>query len=102
MLFRQGDIYIEGVRCVPPGAIEKRDVILAEGEVTGHCHRVRDLRSAVVFEFGNELFVDVTADRAEIVHEEHGTIELYRGVYRVWRQREYDPSLQRKVRIVFD
>jgi hypothetical protein len=102
MLFRQGDIYIEAVRCVPAGAIKKRDAVLAEGEATGHQHRVRDFRTAMVFEFGNELFVDVVAERAEIVHDEHGPIELNRGVYRVWRQREYDPRPDIGQRYVFD
>ena len=102
MLFRQRDIYIEGVRCLPAGAVNTHDTILAEGEATGHRHRVRDFRSAVVFSLGDELFVDVTADRAEIVHEEHGTIELNRGIYRVWRQREYDPRPSVGQRYVFD
>jgi hypothetical protein len=26
-----------------------------------------------------------------VVHEEHRTIELPTGSYRVWRQREFDP-----------
>lgn len=102
MLFRQGDIYIEGVRCVPEGAIKRQDTVLAEGEATGHRHRIRDFRTANLFEFGDDLFVDVVTDRAEIVHEEHGTIELNRGIYRVWRQREYDPRPDIRQRFVFD
>ena len=102
MLFRQGDIYIEGVRCVPEGAIKRHDTVLAEGEATGHRHRIRDFRSANLFEFGDELFVDVVADRAEIVHEEHGTIVLNRGKYRIWRQREFDPRSELRQRLVFD
>ena len=92
MLFRQGDIYIEGVRRVPEGAIKRHDTVLAEGEATGHRHRIRDFRSAVLFEFGDELFIDVVTDRAEIVHEEHGTIELNRGIYRVWRHANMIPD----------
>jgi hypothetical protein len=56
----------------------------------------------MVFVLGDQIFVDVTADRAEIVHDEHGTIELNRGVYRVWRQREYDPTPEGNYRYVFD
>jgi hypothetical protein len=92
MLFRQGDIYIESVRCVPDGAVKRLGTILVEGELTGHSHRIRDLRTANVFEAGDQLYVDVLAERAEVVHEEHGTIALNRGIYRVWRQREYDPT----------
>ncbi|WP_273557165.1 hypothetical protein [Methylobacterium frigidaeris] len=36
-------------------------------------------------------------DQARVVHDEHGTIALARGVYRVWRQREY--TLQRIVTV---
>ena len=80
------------MRCLPEGAAQRQSTILVEGELTGHSHRIRDHRTATVFEAGGQLYVDVLAERAEIVHEEHGTIELNRGTYRVWRQREYDPS----------
>ncbi len=102
MLFRQGDIYIEWVRCLPEGAIKQFSTVLADGELTGHRHRIRDFRTASVFDARGEMFIDVVADRAEIVHEEHGTIELNRGVYRVWRQREYDPWVDLQKRIVAD
>ena len=102
MLFRQGDIYIESVRCLPEGATKQFSTVLAEGEATGHRHRIRDFRTASVFEAGGQIFVDVVADQAEIVHEEHGTIALNRGVYRVWRQREYDPRPEIRQRFVFD
>ena len=102
MLFRQGDIYIESVRCLPEGATKQFSTVLADGEITGHRHRILDFRTASVFSVGNEIFVDVVAERAEIVHEEHGTIELNRGVYRVWRQREYDPRARQRLRYVVD
>jgi hypothetical protein len=102
MLFRQGDIYIESVRCLPVGATKQFSTVLADGELTGHSHRILDFRTASVFHLGVEMFVDVTADRAEVVHEEHATIALNRGVYRVWRQREYDPALTFRQRYVAD
>lgn len=102
MLWRQGDIYIETVSSIPEGAIEKQDAVLADGELTGHQHRIKDLRSAIVFENRGQLFVDALADCAEVVHEEHGTIHLSRGCYRVWRQREYDPMRAVRRRIVLD
>lgn len=92
MLFRQGDIYIESVRRVPEGAIKRSRTVLVEGELTGHRHRIRDYHTANVFEADGQLYVDVIGDWAEVVHEEHGTIALNRGTYRVWRQREYDPT----------
>jgi hypothetical protein len=102
MLWRQGDVYIESVRCIPPGAMRQTSTILVEGELTGHSHRIRDFRTAVVFADRDQLYVDVVADVAQIVHEEHGPIELTRGTYRVWRQREYDPRPNVGARFVFD
>ena len=102
MLFRQGDIYIESVRCLPEGAVKQLSTVLADGELTGHRHRILDFRTASVFEARGEIFIDVIGDRAEVVHEEHGTIALNRGVYRVWRQREYDPRATHRLRFVAD
>lgn len=91
MLWRQGDIYIEPASSIPESALRLQDAVLAEGEITGHSHRIEDLASAAVFEDRGQLYLEVIADRARIVHEEHGPIELARGSYRVWRQREFDP-----------
>jgi hypothetical protein len=68
--------------------------VLAEGEITGHHHRIEDARTASLFVHRGELLLNVVALEAKLVHEEHGTIELTRGAYRVWRQREYDPGLR--------
>jgi hypothetical protein len=102
MLWRQGDIYIESAPSIPDGAIERHNTVLANGELTGHQHRIKDFRSAVVFEDRGRLFLNVLADNAQIVHEEHGTIHLKRGIYRVWRQREYDPRRDVRYRIAMD
>jgi hypothetical protein len=102
MLYRQGDIYIESVRCLPDGAVKRFSTVLADGELTGHRHRILDFRTASVFDARGEMFIDVVTERAEVVHEEHGPIVLNRGVYRVWRQREYDPWADFRTRIVAD
>ncbi len=84
------------------GAVKQFSTVLADGELTGHQHRIRDFRTASVFDARGPMFVEVVADRAEIVHEEDGTIELNRGVYRVWRQREYEPRAAFRQRFVVD
>jgi hypothetical protein len=91
MLWRQGDIFIETAPAIPPGAIRQPHAVLAEGEATGHQHRIREVGSAVVFEHRGQTFLDVVADKANLIHEEHATIVLERGAYRFWRQREFDP-----------
>ena len=37
-------------------------------------------------------------DSVSVVHEEHATITLSSGYYRVWRQREYSPEEIRVIR----
>ena len=44
-----------------------------------------------------QLYLEVTAEEAGVVHPEHGEIVLPRGAYRVWRQREFDDSGSRFV-----
>lgn len=91
MLWRQGDIFIATAPAIPPGAVRLLHTVLAEGEATGHRHRISDNGSAALFEYRGQTFLNVLADRAKVIHEEHGTIVLDRGAYRVWRQREYSP-----------
>jgi hypothetical protein len=43
------------------------------------------------------LYLRVLAERATVVHQEHGPIVLPQGAYRVWRQREYTPQGIRRV-----
>ncbi len=92
MLYRHGDVLIQSVRSLPDGVEKQRSVILAEGEITGHSHRVLEADAATLFRDGPDMFLRVTAATATVVHEEHAPIELPRSLYRVWRQREYTPK----------
>lgn len=91
-MYRHGDVLLAGADEIPSGAKRLMHLTLAEGELTGHSHRIAERDAATLFEFNRELFLQVTADRATLVHQEHGPIELPRGAYRVWRQREYSPK----------
>ena len=92
MLWRQGDVLIATVEAVPGHARPVGTSILAHGEVTGHSHRVAEPDSVRMWQVGETLFMQVVAATARLVHEEHAPIELPRGIYRVWRQREYTPK----------
>ncbi len=93
-LWRQGDILIQRVASVPPTARKLKRPILASGDATGHSHRIEDRRTARLVTVGQgrgmQIFLEVDADAASVVHPEHDTITLPRGAYRVWRQREFD------------
>lgn len=101
-MWRQGDVLIQEAGDIPNDAFERNDLVLAEGELTGHAHRIADRATAQLYQRGADLFLRVTAGRAILVHEEHGPVELDRGVYRVWRQREYAPTSMRRTRWVRD
>jgi hypothetical protein len=102
-MWRQGDVFISTVTAIPAEARKSPlpHGILVHGEVTGHSHRVADMKSASLFagRVPTEMFLDVRETPAEVVHEEHGTITLQPGLYRIWRQREYSPEA---IRIVQD
>jgi hypothetical protein len=98
MLWRQGDVFIATVSKIPAGAEPRPHTVLAEGEVTGHSHRVAEPGAARLYADRASLYLHVLADRATVIHDEHGPIALTRGTYRVWRQREYSPEAIRIVR----
>ena len=97
-MWRHGDVFIAPVDSIPAGAVERPQTVLAEGEATGHSHRVAEPGAAVLLEKDGKLYLRVTADEATVVHQEHHAITLPRGEYRVWQQREYSPEAIRTVR----
>ena len=89
-MIRHGDVQVFKVEEIPAEAklLDGRKE-LAYGEVTGHAHRV-DLGE--LFETKNgDLYLKV--DRlANLTHEEHKTITLEPGNYRVCVKRQYTPD----------
>jgi hypothetical protein len=91
---RQGDVLIVAVDRVPDDALPvTRDhgrVVLAYGEVTGHAHAIR-AHGAALLERDAVRYLRVDAP-VELEHEEHATIELPPGDFKVVIQREYVPA----------
>lgn len=85
--FQQGDVTIKPV-AIPHEAKAVASKVLAEGEATGHAHRV--VGEAELLRLGDELFLRVLAGDVRVIHEEHGPISLPPGDYQVGRVREYD------------
>ena len=98
-LYRHGDVLVSAISSLPAGAEKQTHLVLAEGEVTGHAHRIAEPGTAELYQFGEEMYLRIVAPLATLVHQEHGPISLPTGIYRVWRQREYSP---REIRIVRD
>ena len=96
-MWRQGDVLIAAVDALPRDAVKRPNCVLAEGELTGHSHRVDQPGVAELYECKGALFLRVLAGEAVVVHQEHGPIALSKGVYAVWQQREYTPISVRPV-----
>jgi hypothetical protein len=97
-LYRHGDLLVSSVDAVPADARRLQHLVLAQGELTGHSHRIAERDAATLYESNKQLYMDVTAHMATLVHQEHGPIELPTGFYQIWRQREYTPAEIRVVR----
>lgn len=100
-IYRQGDVLIietdslpEELTSVKP---DKESNILAYGEVTGHAHRLSVKESTLHQTKSGERFLTVPKS-ASLTHEEHSTIVLPKGSYRIIQQVEY----QREFRPVID
>ena len=91
-LCRHGDVLIKRVANLPTGSQKRSGNILAHGEVTGHSHRIRQAEAMQLWEQNNTMFLEVIGEKATLVHEEHRPLELTKGIYQVWRQREYRPG----------
>lgn len=97
--YRHGDVIIEEAGGLPKVHEKLSHTILAHGEVTGHCHRIKESSEADLYQTSDGLFLHVRGPAVSVVHEEHSPITLTSGYYRVWRQREYSPE---EIRIVRD
>ncbi len=89
--YRQGDVLIHPVEKLPTDAIlieNVNSIVLAEGEATGHAHRIlapsTKVRSYIA---GSELYLEVD-HKVTVDHEEHSAVVLEPGIYHVRRQIE--------------
>ena len=98
-MWRHGDVLIAEVDAIPEQGQQQKNTVLAYGEVTGHSHCIAETGAAYVWDSNGSLFLNVVADEATVVHEEHKPITLPHGLYRVWMQREYSPE---EIRAVVD
>ena len=91
-MYRHGDVIIVPVEAVPEGAFKRPSTILARGEATGHSHRFARTDGVEVFDHGGIGYFTVSNESATLVHDEHAAINLPRGNYKFWQQREYTPK----------
>jgi hypothetical protein len=101
--YRQGDVLLERIPSLPKKltkvAREGARLILAHGSATGHSHAVATPRCDLYTSAKEPgvMFLDVRAAKAQLMHDEHDSIVLSKGAYRVSRQSEYSPETIRQV-----
>lgn len=100
-LVRQGDVLL--VPCAKPkgfddGQVINSDegrVVLAHGEATGHAHTI--MAAHVIARSVVGMMYLRVLQRAKLLHEEHKSIDVGPGFFRVIRQSEYTPEEIRRV-----
>lgn len=94
-MIRHGDVQIIKVGGIPDGAKKLNRKELAYGKVTGHAHRI-DVGE--IFETKNgDLYLKVD-QLTSVSHEEHKTVEVKKGFYRINIKRQYSPDGWEEVR----
>jgi hypothetical protein len=107
--YRQGDVGIQLVDSLPEGLEFRpvKSVVLAEGEVTGHAHVLSCAQKLGGKTDGTMFPLEIAdkdgtmylriAEPLPLTHQEHATIEIAPGTYKVAKQMEYHPEAPRQV-----
>lgn len=86
---RQGDVILLPVQQIQGEKLPH--LTLAEGEVTGHSHRISEGKAELYKQKGF-LMLLVISQTAVLTHEEHKAISIPQGSWMVQIQREYEPK----------
>lgn len=103
-VYRQGDVLIVALSAIPRDQIQYAGIpidavrvqpgphglLLAEGKATGHHHAIRSADAELFTADGVRFLRAVSA--CDLVHEEHGTITIPAGEYRVTGHHEAQPA----------
>ncbi len=93
MLLQQGDVLLERVKKLPTFCIkvtkDLRGYVFAEGEATGHYHAVKNTKDCQLYNADGSLFFENKV-AVKIDHQEHETIEIPAGFWKVGIVKEYD------------
>lgn len=87
---RQGDVILIPQTTSIAGT-RLSHLTLAEGEVTGHRHRISN-GQAELYERDGTLYLKVLSPTATLTHEEHNAVQVPQGNWMIRIQREYHPE----------
>jgi len=100
-IYRQGDVLLMKIEEIPAGADkvkrENLEIILAHGEATNHTHAIASM-DATLFMTKDSLERFLRVDKTvRLRHQEHDTIIIEPGDWKVIQQKEYHPEEIRNV-----
>lgn len=59
VLYRHGDVLVSGVETIPTEAVRRPHLVLAEGEMTGHSHRIGEAGSAQLYQLEGVMYLRI-------------------------------------------
>lgn len=94
-IYRHGDVLIKQVAKMPKGAkkvFTGKNYVVAEGEATGHNHRLATVEVDTefeIYELNGQKYLKLSGT-STITHEEHKPLTILPGIYVVGDEREWD------------
>lgn len=93
MQLQQGDVLLKPINIAIPKEAKRikdqRGLVLSEGEVTGHCHAIKDTSDAELIQLGEKMLLQVN-NPVDLTHQEHKTINVPPGLYEIGIVKEWD------------
>ena len=93
--YRQGDVALKQLHRLPKGLKKLETLIVAQGEATGHHHKLvadrPETQIAIMEDIQGKKYIQIIGGQARLTHQEHDTIILQPGIFEVGIEREYDP-----------
>jgi hypothetical protein len=92
---QQGDVLLKKVNIQIPAKAtrvkDKRGIVLAEGEATGHYHGIDvDEDEAELIRIGEKMLLNVKVDSVTLNHQEHNPVTIGKGTWEVGQVVEKD------------
>lgn len=100
--YRHGDLGISPLKELPSNLKEKKTNVLAYGEATGHKHQLLERTKnqfAILEDEKGQMYMRIN-EATDLVHEEHKTITIEKGLYFISHEKEYDYFEQQTNRVV--
>ena len=87
-MIRHGDALLIPISEIPNKAKDLQTDILLAGEATGHHHRFAG--HTQILQYDKTKYVNVS-QQTDLTHEEHKTVPVTEGLYKLVIEQEFDP-----------